>query len=122
MMNGIPSAETLSNYEHLGIVGILLLVISIGLVVIVWAVKQLRALATNFFDFVTHQTQALTRFTESNETTQETQSRLHERMDHLFSCTRPGCPVFEMRKKQIKQAVKYEPPGDVAGNQAPIIP
>lgn len=102
----IPSPETISGYEKLGIIGILLLVLIVGLIVIVWAVKQLREVATNFFNFVTHQTKVLAEFKSAHEQQQDTQLTLHERLDDLFSCTRQGCPVFEMRKKQQKQAYK----------------
>ncbi len=115
-MNHVPSPEVISGYEKLGIVGILVFVLFIGLIVIVWAVKQLRSLAAQFFGFVTHQTAALTKFSAAHEEQQETQVRLHERMDSLFSCTRAGCPVFEMRKKQHKDAARATQENPVPAN------
>ena len=87
---------------------ILVFVLFVGLGVIVWAVKQLKSVAQNFFNFVTHQTKVLSEFKAVTEEQQETQVHLHERMDSLFSCTRSGCPVFEMRKKQHKAAARAE--------------
>lgn len=103
---GIPSAETLAGYEKLGIVGILLLVLIIGLVVIIWAVRQLRSVSREFLGFVTEQTRTLTELRDAHEKQQETQERLHERLDTLLSCTRSGCPVFEMRKRQHRDAAR----------------
>jgi hypothetical protein len=103
-MTPIPSPETLSGYEKLGIIGILLLVLSTGLVVIVWAVRQLKVVARDFITFVTHQTAALTEVKVALEQQQETDLRLHERLDNLLSCTREGCPVFRMRQQQQRDA------------------
>lgn len=106
-MPPIPSPETISGYEKLGIIGILLLVLIAGMIVIAWAVKQMRSVATQFFGFVTEQTKALTAFKSAHEEQQETQVRMHERLDNLFSCTRPGCPIFSMRKSQQKDASRF---------------
>jgi Sec-independent protein translocase protein TatA len=105
-MNPIPSPETLSGYERLGIIGILLLMLAVGLVVIGWAVRRFSRLASQAFDFVQQQTHALTSLRDSHEKQQETQERLHARLDALMSCTRSGCSVFEMRKKQHKDAAR----------------
>lgn len=102
----VPSAETLSGYEKLGIIGILLLVLAVGIVVIGWAVRRFSRLASQAFEFVREQTHALTSLRDAHEKQQETQERLHERLDGLMSCTRRGCPVFEMRKKQHKDAAR----------------
>jgi hypothetical protein len=108
-MNPIPTPETLSGYEKLGTIGILLLVLAVGLAVITWAVRRFSQLAAQAFEFVQKQTEALTGVRDSIEQQHETQSRLHERLDALFSCTRAGCPVFEMRKKQQKDASEPSP-------------
>jgi len=111
-MNPIPSPEVLSGYEKLGIIGILLLVLSVGLVVIAWAVRRFSKLASQAFEFVQKQTEALTGVKNSIEQQHETQTRLHERLDGLFSCARSGCPVFEMRKRQQKDAVRFAEPDE----------
>ena len=113
----IPSPETLSGYEKLGTIGILLLVLATGMVVIVWAVRQLKVVARDFITFVTHQTTALTEVKEALEQQQETDTRLHERLDNLLSCTRDGCPVFRMRKQQQKDAARAS-----EGNPVPETP
>ncbi len=114
-MPTIPTSEVISGYEKLGIVGILLLVLFIGLLVIVWAVKQAQSTAAKFFEFVTHLTKALAQQAAAFERQHESQISLHERLDNLMSCTRSGCPVFEMRKKQHKDATRFEnPPHDTA--------
>lgn len=105
-MNTIPSPEVLSGYEKLGITGILLLVLSVGLVVIAWAVRRFSQLASQAFEFVQKQTEALTGVRNAIEQQHETQTRLHERLDGLFSCARSGCPVFEMRKQQHRDATR----------------
>lgn len=109
-MDTIPSAETIAGYEKLGIVGILLLVLVVGLVVIAWAVRRFSKLAAQAFEFVQQQTHALTTLRDAHEKQQDTQERLHERLDTLFSCTRPGCPIFVMRKQQQKDAVRSQEP------------
>src|SRR6187401_797117 len=108
-MAPIPSPEVLSGYEKLGIIGILLLVLSVGLAVITWAVRRFSQLAAQAFEFVQKQTEALTGVKDSIEQQHENQSRLHERLDGLFSCARTGCPVFEMRKRQQEDAHPAEP-------------
>ena len=107
-MPTLPSSEIISGYEKLGIVGILLLVLFIGLIVIVWAVRQLKSVAMDFFRFITLLTKAQAEQAAAFEQQHESQSSLHERLDGLMSCTRSGCPVFEMRKKQHKDATRYE--------------
>lgn len=109
-MDTIPSAETLSAYEKLGNTGILLLVLAVGLVIIVWAVRRFSALAAQAFEFVQQQTHALTSLRDALGQQQETQERLHERLDVLMSCTRSGCPIFEMRKKQHKDSIRFQEP------------
>lgn len=111
-MNAIPSPEVLSGYEKLGIIGILLLVLSVGLVVIAWAVRRFSLLAAQAFEFVQKQTEALTGVKNAIEQQHETQIRLHERLDGLFSCARSGCPVFEMRKRQQKDVVRFSDPDE----------
>jgi len=91
-------------------VGILLLVLAVGIVVIAWAVRRFSRLASQAFEFVQQQTSALTSLRDSHEKQQDTQERLHERLDLLLSCTRTGCPVFEMRRKQQKDAASGEHP------------
>lgn len=105
-MPPVPSPEVLSGYEKLGIIGILLLVLAVGLLVIAWAVRRFSTLAAQAFEFVREQTHALTSLRDAHEQQQETQERIHERLDGLMSCTRGGCPVFEMRKKQHKDAAR----------------
>ena len=106
-MNPIPSAETIGGYEKLGIIGILLLVLCVGLVVIVYSVRQVKIIADQFFQFVTHLTKAQTEQAAAFDQQQEISTRLHERLDNLMSCTRSGCPVFIMRKQQQKDAVRF---------------
>ncbi len=106
----VPSPETISGYEKLGIVGILLLVLIGGLIVIVWAVRELKGVATMVINAVTKHTVALTELKGAHEDQQETQNGLHQRLDGLMSCTRPGCPVFLMRKRQQKDAVRFDTP------------
>lgn len=113
----VPSPETLSGYEKLGIIGILLLVICVGLVVIVWAVRQLRSVATAVLSFVTQITQALTEVKDSLDCQDDARTRLHERLDHVLSCTRSGCPLFNMRKAQQKDAARA-----ASGNPVPDHP
>jgi len=116
-MHTVPSPEVLSGYEKLGIIGILLHVLSVGLLVIGWAVRRVSLLASQAFEFVREQTHALTSLRDAHEKQQDTQDRLHERLDGLVSCTRGGCPVFEMRKKQQRDAARA-----AEGNPVPSTP
>ena len=105
-MHPLPTPEALSGYDRLGITAILVFVIIVGLVVIVWAVRQLRSVAREFLGFVTQQIEVMTSLKDGHDKQQQTQERLHERLDGLLSCTRAGCPVFEMRKRQHRDAAK----------------
>jgi Sec-independent protein translocase protein TatA len=110
----VPTPEALAGYDKLGITAVLIFVILTGLVVIVWAVKQLRSVAREFIAFVREITQALAEVQDAMDRQHEVAARLHERLDGLVSCTRKGCPVYDMRRKQQRDAAR-----EAAGSPVP---
>lgn len=113
----VPTPESLAGYDKLGITAVLIFVIIVGLVVIVWAVRQLRAVGRDVIAFIREITQALAEVKDALEKQHEVATRLHERTDNLMSCTRKGCPVFEMRRKQQRDAAR-----EAAGYPVPAFP
>ena len=108
----VPTPETLAGYDKLGATAVLVFVLLTGLIVIIWAVKQLRGVAREVIAFVREITRALAEVKDSLDKQHEVATRLHERIDGVVGCTRKGCPVYEMRRKQQR----------AAGNPVPAIP
>ena len=113
----VPTPEALAGYDKLGSTAVLVFVLMVGLAVIVWAVKQLRSVAREFIGFVREITKALAEVQDAMEQHHEVATRLHERLDGLVSCTRKGCPVYDMRRKQQRDAAR-----EAAGNPVPANP
>lgn len=97
-MNQLPDPETISNYEKLGIVGILILVLIILLGVGTWLILTFRRALSQAISYVQAQTTALTATHAKLDNVEESQTRIHERMDQLFGCAKTGCPVLAMRR------------------------
>lgn len=93
----IPSASEIANYEKLGIVGILLLVLliflAVGLKVGSNIFGWIREFGGKVLDQLNKQTLALENVKQSNASMEVGQTRLHERMDHVLRCPARPCPL-----------------------------
>ncbi len=100
MPDWLPSAEKLAGYEHLGIVGILLLVLVVGIVLIAFIARRFSLLASRGFDFVQEQTKVLTEVRDSHEDLRTGINVLLARVDRLLECGKHDCPVRSLRMSQ----------------------
>lgn len=89
----IPSAQTFQNYERLGNVGILLLVLFVLLLVGAKVFGWVKEFGQQVLSQLGKQTMALENVKHSNASMEVNQSRLHERLDSLFRCPARPCPL-----------------------------
>ena len=93
----VPSAETLSGYERLGIVGILLLVLSVSLIVLFFLLRHFAKTGAEISQqhsaFVAKQTEILSGLTSAVNANTASANTLHGRIDRILECPLPKCPA-----------------------------
>lgn len=108
----LGDASGFSAWDKVGIVGVLIAVISVLVGLHRAGLKRVDAISDRHMEFVEVQTKIITQLVESNKERNDSNLKLHERLDRFLECRQPRCPVNSwLQQKRDKSELLAGPKG-----------